>query len=186
MALYTRARTPGWSQVTTTTTTTADGQARRDDHHRDEDGGGGVGDGDDDMFAPNALAADRDRQAQQSRGYVLGLILLIMFLSSQDFSPPTRRRVEAAREMREGVNKHREDIKEKVSRGEMWHERESSRESCVPLLPPSPTPPPAPVPPRERAKRMWTFLRVQYDVCWGVGRGVGNRRKTLPTFAPPS
>jgi hypothetical protein len=60
------------------------------------------------------MVIDRERQAQQSRGYVLGLILLIMFLSSQDFSPPTRRRLEAAREAREGVNKHREDIKEKV------------------------------------------------------------------------
>ena len=33
-------------------------------------------------------AALTERQQQQSRGYVLGLILLILFLSSRDFSPP--------------------------------------------------------------------------------------------------
>jgi hypothetical protein len=45
---------------------------------------------------------------------VLGLILLIMFLSSQDFTPASRRRLEQAKEAKEGVVKHREDIKEKV------------------------------------------------------------------------
>ena len=39
------------------------------------------------MFVPPPTAALSERQAQQSRGYVLGLILLIMFLSSQDFAP---------------------------------------------------------------------------------------------------
>ena len=69
------------------------------------------------MFIPppgtNAAAAERAQQ--QSRGYVLGIILLVLFLSSQDFSPPARRhRVEAARDIREGMGKHREDVKEKV------------------------------------------------------------------------
>jgi hypothetical protein len=46
---------------------------------------------------------------------VLGIILLVLFLSSQDFSPPARRhRVEAAKGIHEGVSKHREDVKEKV------------------------------------------------------------------------
>ena len=70
------------------------------------------------MFIPppgmNAGAAERAQQ--QSRGYVLGSILLVLFLSSQDFSPPARRhRVEAAKGIHEGVSKHREDVKEKVS-----------------------------------------------------------------------
>lgn len=70
------------------------------------------------MFIPppgmNAGAAERAQQ--QSRGYVLGIILLVLFLSSQDFSPPARRhRVEAAKGIHEGVSKHREDVKEKVS-----------------------------------------------------------------------
>ena len=69
------------------------------------------------MFIPppgmNAGAAERAQQ--QSRGYVLGIILLVLFLSSQDFSPPARRhRVEAAKGIHEGVSKHREDVKEKV------------------------------------------------------------------------
>ena len=69
------------------------------------------------MFIPppgtNAAAAERAQQ--QSRGYVLGIILLVLFLSSQDFSPPARRHgVEAARDIREGMSKHREDVKEKV------------------------------------------------------------------------
>ena len=70
------------------------------------------------MFIPppgmNAGAAERAQQ--QSRGYVLGIILLVLFLSSQDFSPPARRhRVEAAKGIHEGISKHREDVKEKVS-----------------------------------------------------------------------
>jgi|TARA_B100000475_G_scaffold176599_1_gene140820 hypothetical protein len=70
------------------------------------------------MFIPppgmNAGAAERAQQ--QSRGYVLGIILLVLFLSSQDFSPPARRhRVEAAKGIHEGMSKHREDVKEKVS-----------------------------------------------------------------------
>ena len=76
------------------------------------------------MFVPTPMVVDR--QAQQSRGYVLGLILLIMFLSSQDFAPPSKRRAEAAQDARDGVTKHREDIKEKV------------RDN------PTPTPPPPP------------------------------------------
>lgn len=65
------------------------------------------------MFVPPPTAALSERQAQQSRGYVLGLILLIMFLSSQDFAPPSRRRAEAAHS-REGITRHRDEIKEKV------------------------------------------------------------------------
>ena len=77
------------------------------------------------MFIPppgmNAGAAERAQQ--QSRGYVLGIILLVLFLSSQDFSPPARRhRVEAAKGIHEGVSKHREDVKEKVSSAHAEHE----------------------------------------------------------------
>jgi hypothetical protein len=59
-----------------------------------------------------------ERQAQQSRGYVLGIILLIMFLSSQDFAPPSRRRAEAAHAATKegGITRHRDEIKEKVRR----------------------------------------------------------------------
>lgn len=66
------------------------------------------------MFVPPPHAALTERQQQQSRGYVLGLILLVLFLSSQDFSPPSRRRVEAAHGQREGLVKHREDVKDKI------------------------------------------------------------------------
>jgi hypothetical protein len=67
------------------------------------------------MFVPPPHAALTERQQQQSRGYVLGLILLVLFLSSQDFSPPSRRRVEAAQGgTREGLVGHREDVKDKV------------------------------------------------------------------------
>ena len=59
-------------------------------------------------------AALTERQQQQSRGYVLGLILLILFLSSRDFSPPSRRRVEAAQGAREGLVRHREDVKDRL------------------------------------------------------------------------
>ena len=65
------------------------------------------------MFVPPP-AALTERQQQQSRGYVLGLILLILFLSSQDFSPPSRRRVEAAQGAREGLVRHREDVKDRL------------------------------------------------------------------------
>ena len=40
--------------------------------------------------------------------------MLILFLSSQDFSPPSRRRVEAAHGARDGLVKHREDVKDKI------------------------------------------------------------------------
>jgi len=66
------------------------------------------------MFVPPPHAALTERQQQQSRGYVLGLILLILFLSSQDFSPPSRRRVEAAQGAREGLVRHREDVKDRL------------------------------------------------------------------------
>ena len=36
-----------------------------------------------------------------------------MFLSSQDFAPPSRRRAEAAH-AREGITRHRDEIREKV------------------------------------------------------------------------
>ena len=66
------------------------------------------------MFVPPPHAALTERQQQQSRGYVLGLILLILFLSSRDFSPPSRRRVEAAQGAREGLVRHREDVKDRL------------------------------------------------------------------------
>ena len=66
------------------------------------------------MFVPPPNVALTERQQQQSRGYVLGLILLILFLSSQDFSPPSRRRVEAAQGAREGLVRHREDVKDRL------------------------------------------------------------------------
>jgi len=66
------------------------------------------------MFVPPPHAPPTERQQQQSRGYVLGLILLILFLSSQDFSPPSRRRVEAAQGAREGLVRHREDVKDRL------------------------------------------------------------------------
>ena len=69
------------------------------------------------MFVPHPGALHAERAAQQSRGYVLGLILLIMFLSSQDFAPSRHRRVQHAAAAHEGASKHREDVKEKVRRG---------------------------------------------------------------------
>ena len=82
----------------------------------------------------NAGAAERAQQ--QSRGYVLGIILLVLFLSSQDFSPPARRhRVEAAKGIHEGVSKHREDVKEKVSSAHAEHgpnPNDKNGKSCAP------------------------------------------------------
>ena len=87
------------------------------------------------MFIPppgmNAGAAERAQQ--QSRGYVLGIILLVLFLSSQDFSPPARRhRVEAAKGIHEGVSKHREDVKEKVSAEAGPNPNDKNGKSCAP------------------------------------------------------
>ena len=72
------------------------------------------------MFVPPPTAALSERQAQQSRGYVPSVsVLLIMFLSSQDFAPrrgDARRRHTRARESRATATKSRRSVRARDTR----------------------------------------------------------------------